>query len=333
MKTRNFYLDNIKFILIFLVVFGHYIEPFIHDNEIMMVIYKLIYSFHMPLFAFATGFFSKPLKSYKDLKKPVLQFITFEIIYGLVIALTLLLRPENMSFFSSQVVVTGFWSNLMLILTPVWILWFLLAMMFWRVFITFLPKEKYIVPLTFIVALLFGTVSIFEGALSLQRVFCFFPFYYLGYYLTMEDLKLVVAKFKKIRMSSVFILPLFTMLLMTANYRWLYFSDSYNNMEVTNIQGIIIRTIFILWAMYFSLLILTFVSEEEKFYSKYGSMTLPIYLGHGLIMVLVLFFAVFTFSINIFTFVLLLVLVSLTIYVLTKKKVAKVFDWLSWSKL
>lgn len=333
MKARNYHLDNIKFYLIFLVVFGHYIEPFIHDNENMMVMYKLIYSFHMPLFAFATGFFSKPYNSIGDLKKPMLQFITFEIIYASLIGLTLLLRPENMSFFSSQVVVSGFWSNLMLILTPVWILWFLLAMMIWRLFITILPKSKYVIGLTFLIAILFGTVSIFEGALSLQRVFCFFPFYYLGYYLTTKDLNIVINKFKKIRMSAIFIMPMFTMLLMTANYRWLYFADSYENMNVTNIEGMIIRSILIFWAMYLSLLVLTLIPEEQKFYSKYGSMTLPIYLGHGLIMIFVLFFGIFAFSVNIITFILLIILVVMTIYILTKKKVAKVFDFLSWSKL
>lgn len=333
MKVRNFYLDNIKFILIFLVVFGHYIEPFIHDNELMMVIYKLIYAFHMPLFAFATGFFSKPLKSIKDLKKPLLQFLTFELIYAITIGITLVLRPENMSFFSSQVGVTSAWSNLMLILTPVWILWFLIAMMFWKIFITLLPKNKFIIIGSIVVALFIGTISVFEGALAIQRVFCFFPFYYIGYYLTTRDLNKIVAKFKKIRMSAIFILPMFSLLFMALNYRWLYFADSYAKMEVTNVQGIIIRSLLLAFATYLSLLVLTFVPSEEKKYSKYGSLTLPIYLGHGLIMIGVLFFNVFSFSINVFTFVLLIVLVLITIYVLTIKRVSKVFDILSWSKL
>ena len=48
MNKRYAYFDIIKFTLIFFVVLGHVIEPFI-NNPFFKSIYMLIYSFHMPL--------------------------------------------------------------------------------------------------------------------------------------------------------------------------------------------------------------------------------------------------------------------------------------------
>lgn len=50
-KRRDPYICNIKAFLIFLVVFGHAIEPYIDRPEIN-IIYRIIYAFHMPLFVF-----------------------------------------------------------------------------------------------------------------------------------------------------------------------------------------------------------------------------------------------------------------------------------------
>ena len=57
-KQRLYGYDNVKFILIFLVVLGHLLEisnPFPGKD----VLYKLIYSCHMPVFIFISGFFAK----------------------------------------------------------------------------------------------------------------------------------------------------------------------------------------------------------------------------------------------------------------------------------
>ncbi|EAH1852013.1 acyltransferase, partial [Listeria monocytogenes] len=47
---RESYFDNAKFILIFLVVFGHFLQTFIADYAGVRVLYIYIYTFHMPAF-------------------------------------------------------------------------------------------------------------------------------------------------------------------------------------------------------------------------------------------------------------------------------------------
>jgi len=58
METRNLYFDNMKFILIFLVVLGHFAN--LHRLlPIMGGLNNAIYSFHMPLFIYISGYFSR----------------------------------------------------------------------------------------------------------------------------------------------------------------------------------------------------------------------------------------------------------------------------------
>lgn len=51
---REYKLDNLKFFLIFCVVFGHKLELF-HAGGL----YKVIYFFHMPAFVFLSGYIAK----------------------------------------------------------------------------------------------------------------------------------------------------------------------------------------------------------------------------------------------------------------------------------
>lgn len=72
---RNKTLDAIKYILICLVVIGHFIEPTKYTNELTQHIYCLIYSFHMPLFVMISGYFYKQRETKEELQKciPLLE--------------------------------------------------------------------------------------------------------------------------------------------------------------------------------------------------------------------------------------------------------------------
>lgn len=56
-KLRNARYCNIKLLLLFLVVYGHWIEPRIWSDAGLMAQYRGIYFLHMPLFAFLSGLF------------------------------------------------------------------------------------------------------------------------------------------------------------------------------------------------------------------------------------------------------------------------------------
>lgn len=68
-KTRNHLLDNLKGMLIFLVVFAHFILLYAHVGVASLsekIATFFIYSFHIPLFAFISGYFSKNIDKIRE---------------------------------------------------------------------------------------------------------------------------------------------------------------------------------------------------------------------------------------------------------------------------
>lgn len=57
-KERLPYWDLLKLFLIFLVIWGHCIRGFSTSDYVGSIIYRIIYSFHMPLFMMISGYFS-----------------------------------------------------------------------------------------------------------------------------------------------------------------------------------------------------------------------------------------------------------------------------------
>ena len=73
-KDRDYFFDNARAILIFLVVLGHLLQPYTSEDKFLQALYLLIYSFHMPTFLFISGYFAKNLDKPNYLEK--LQKIT-----------------------------------------------------------------------------------------------------------------------------------------------------------------------------------------------------------------------------------------------------------------
>ena len=78
-KERSFYLDNVKSVLIFFVVIGHFAEVAVSHSDIFKSLFLWLYTFHMPLFIFITGYLSKNLINNKErvLKKSFEYFTLY----------------------------------------------------------------------------------------------------------------------------------------------------------------------------------------------------------------------------------------------------------------
>lgn len=124
---RDLYWDSLKFILIFLVVLGHTLEINIPDGSVNRAIYNTIYLFHMPLFVFVSGRFSH-IKDRDKYKKGILRlietYVVFQIVYSLILPL---LKGEEL-----------LWKYL---IVPNWIMWYLMCLIWWRLFIYFTPPQ------------------------------------------------------------------------------------------------------------------------------------------------------------------------------------------------
>jgi len=90
-KIRYNILDNFKGILIFLVVFGHFLFEYsiYHKNSFINTIVKYIYIFHMPSFILCSGFLSKSenSRSFTILSKLILIYLIFNFSHGYILYL------------------------------------------------------------------------------------------------------------------------------------------------------------------------------------------------------------------------------------------------------
>ena len=116
MNTRNAYFDNAKFVLIFLVVFGHMISPYRTDSSGMLSIYHFIFIFHMPVFILLAGYFSKNFHKrilQKIFTKVALPYLAFQTIYTLYYSVLYTDETYTLQY-----------------LVPRWAMWFLLSLIF-----------------------------------------------------------------------------------------------------------------------------------------------------------------------------------------------------------
>ncbi len=166
---RNYKADNIRFLLIFCVVFGHLLELVSGKNTDF--IYRLIYTFHMPVFIFLTGYFAR-FKPKKILLSLIYPYFLFQTLYQLFQAY----------------VIDGAGSATLQYTTPYWILWYLLATVFYYLLIPLLQWESNVGRVCIFVtsvaaALLAGLDNTVGYYMSLSRFFCFLPFFVAGYYM------------------------------------------------------------------------------------------------------------------------------------------------------
>lgn len=270
MQRDSFY-DNARVGLIFLVVFGHLLQPYIGLSTGTQSLYTLIYTFHMPAFILISGFFAKGSaepKYIKNLiKKLLLPYLIFQLIYTGYYYLIGKSNYQNDLF------------------DPQWSLWFLLSLFSWHLLLILFKKmPAYIsISIAITVGLLIGYMDDIGSAFSLSRTFAFFPFFLTGYFLTKKQLTFL--KKPIMRMMTFFIIVTMAVLIYKLpdfNSGWLLASKSYSHLGLPN-AGVLAR-----FLVYFtsSLMVMSFFSwvPSKKFSFTYiGERTLYIYLLHGFI--------------------------------------------------
>ncbi len=213
-KERNYYLDNAKFFLIFLVVLGHVIEQHIARNISLKALYLTIYSFHMPMFVFISGLLSNKIcneESFKkNIKSLIIPLIIFQVLY------------EILDF-----VQTGHFSNYTKNFQPYWILWYLLSLFFWRIGLYVFENLRFSLFLSFLIAHIAGYVPETGYYLGISRTLTFFPIFFLGNILTQNFLSRLDFKLSKFLFSIILILTFIFFYFNNIDSRWLMGSLSY----------------------------------------------------------------------------------------------------------
>ncbi|WP_242698346.1 acyltransferase family protein [Bacillus sp. SD088] len=273
MANRDSYFDNARFILIFLVVFGHLIQSYVDANTFVATLYKFIYAFHMPAFILISGYFAKGIyqKGYikKITKKLIIPYLIFQGIYSI--------------FYYFQL---GKSSLELDLLNPHWSLWFLLSLFFWHLMLLAFNKWKpiYAIACALIIGLAVGYIDWVSNYLSLSRTFVFFPFFLIGFYLKKEHFQKVASSQAKL-WAAIPILAYVILLIIFPNLNetWLLGSKPYSQLQNITILGIFTRTGVYALNLIMAGCFFAFVPRKRVFFTKWGRNTLYVYLLHGFI--------------------------------------------------
>jgi fucose 4-O-acetylase-like acetyltransferase len=273
-SMRSLYFDNAKFILIFLVVFGHVISPLKSNDDFLFSLYLVIFLFHMPAFILISGYFSKGFnkKGYflKTVKKILLPYLIFQVIYSIFYYLN---GHESTLKFD--------------LLQPHWTLWFLLSLFSWNLLLYVFARLKWVgLVIAAAIGIGIGYFDHVGSYLSLSRTFVFFPYFLLGFLLEQKHLKLV----KKVKYSNVigFVILLCTMLLVGTFFPkdgipWLLGDTSYADMGVKELRDGLIRALQYVLTVIVIYGFLAIVPSNGFKMTVIGQRTLYIYLLHGFI--------------------------------------------------
>lgn len=273
MTKRVYYFDNAKFILIFLVVFGHLIQSYIKSDTFIFNLYTFIYTFHMPAFILISGYFAKGIyeKGYigKITKKLIIPYIIFQIIYSIFYYF----------LFSRSMLEID-------MLNPHWSLWFLISLFFWNILLIIFNKlqPKYAITLAICVGLAVGYIDYISNFLSLSRTFVFFPFFLIGYHLKKEHFLMITATKAKIIAAITFIIMIMVIISFPdINEKWLLGSKPYSEFEAISAISLLKRMGIYLMNFIMIVGFFAFVPRRKFFFTRRGEYTLYVYLLHGFI--------------------------------------------------
>ena len=275
MRQRSTFWDNYKGILIFLVVFGHFIYTYAakKPDSLAHQLYIFIYSFHMPAFIFCSGYFSRSERSRGR------ESLTQLLVYYLVFNTTMLVfmnvyRGTDFKF-----------------LGPYYSYWYILSLIAWRAAIGHLDKVKLLVPMSVLITLLMGFSKDFTLDLSIRRTIAFFPFFAAGYLVNREKLERFLANRSPRKMLLCLIPVVIVGILSFWAVQYFGITDDATMMASYTKSNTILHRVLLLAVSAAAIIGMLLVVPNRRIplLSRIGKNSLLIYLAHRFITILYYF--------------------------------------------
>lgn len=267
-KVRDARFDTLKGFLILSVVFGHFFTHDASHGVVSEAIANFIYSFHMPLFVFVSGYFANNKNVFKSILRILETYIVFQIIKGL----------------------WGHYSVLWLFIMPGPMLWYLFALIMWRLLYWVLEKAR--IKINWIVILVFMALSLIAGFVprigrefALSRFIFFAPYFFLGIFAQKFKVVDVIKTHINIKVSITVLIIVFVISATCAYYQ-LNIREVFGGTSPypVNHQYIymIARFISYFTSLIISIAFIRLCTIENKLFGTIGKDSLKYYMFHGL---------------------------------------------------
>lgn len=272
---RNISFDNIKAILIFLVVFGHFVELHIAQDAFLRPIWIFAYAFHMPMFALVSGIFSKAnldeKQSVQLIRNIVAPLLGFELIYE-----------------ATEYLIRGSFSVYAGLIAPYWMLWYLMSLLCWRLLLPLFARLQFPLILSLGLALVTSYSEHLGYLLSGARTLFFFPFFILGWKLGANAFVSKGRDWRLICMASAIVIAGSIMCFLLPaqfDYRWLYGSFSLHRLEMADLSGSLYQLLQYGVSTLLGLSILYLLSLRDWGLARVGQRSMYVFLWHGMALI------------------------------------------------
>lgn len=269
--ARNHRLDTAKGILIILVVLGHVLEAVASwDARSTRLPLTAIYLFHMPAFVFLAGITAKTTNLLRRLGTFAVMLLAAQGLYFVVVQLLDL----NRSFSP---------------LAPFWILWFLLAMIWWFLLLPVIQRfPNASLAGSVLLAATAGTVGWVDYTLSLSRTAVFLPFFVLGATYGKRILAAVprLPLAAKLACGAVTVAAWLLLYKLQIDQAWLYGSTPLDRLDIGYPEGIAVRAGLLLVAFIATLGFLTLVPNRTGLLATAGKRSLAVFILHGFVVLI-----------------------------------------------
>ena len=281
-ETREARWDNIKAVMILCVVLGHVMYRLIDDSAAARSLYFFVYIFHMPVFIFLSGMFSKKAVREKNLGR-VCEFLLIYLVMKFLDAFSGYLAGHKLSLHL-------FWEA-----GPGWYA-FALA-----VFLLVTMALFEVPPWILLTAAIFlGCISGYDTHLgdhfASGRICTFYPFFLAGYYMDRKKLSAFlsgrpvwgVAVLLALAVAACSVWLADGSFWLTRLFRGKY---SYGQVGLSGISGAGFRLGYYVLAAVISLAVMAALPAGKTFFTDAGQKTMAVFICHPFL--LDLFFRVF----------------------------------------
>lgn len=274
-SRRIAYLDNARFGVILMVVVLHSLTALRDSYDTAYGIYTWLLIFTMPVFVMISGYTAR---NYVGDARQIRRAITTLLLPYLIIETTLQLltrhyqdRPEHL-----------------MILSPQWLGWFIIALFVWRLSTPIWRALKYPIMTSILISLLVGLIEV-PNTLALPKVLGFLPFYVIGLHLSIDHFRMLRRTWVRLVSALLLAGSLAVCLLYSTEWthQWLLWRHRYDEspLDADPASGIWQRAQLLVIAFVLSVALLSLVPWREMWTSALGSRTVYAYLLHGYIII------------------------------------------------
>ena len=264
--------DNVRAVLIFLVVFGHTIEPLVKNGKGLGSLFFLIYLFHMPAFFVISGMLSRKTIKKRAYDKAIAYLWIFYIMKGIIFAVRCLLKRDDAVFSLYNENGIPWYAFCMFA-------FLLLTMAFTGI------KWWYVFAMSILIACLAGYDDKVGDVLVLSRIIVYYPFFFVGYLLDRETLGKILNRRTVRIISDVFLLLLVLFIILNGDkVYWLRplitGRNPYSKLSRMSEWGGILRLGYYLFVAVIVFALFSVIPGIKNPFTDLGKRTLPVYMLH-----------------------------------------------------